>query len=60
MLQPLLAERVILEVTLHGVHLGHTVRYRCARGEYRSAAAGKLVEVSALHEHIGGFLRLGL
>ena len=60
MAQTIASERFILEVSLHGVHLHHTVGNWRTCGEYNALAAGYLVKVSALAEKVGGFHCLGL
>ena len=49
-------QAVILEIPLHGVKLGHGVADRGAGGKDNTPAAGDLVHVAALGEHIAGFL----
>ena len=49
-------EPVILEIPLHGVKLGHGVADRGAGGKDNAPAAGDLVHVAALGEHIAGLL----
>ena len=53
-----LLQPVILEIPLHGVKLGHGVADRCAGGKDNAPAAGDLVHVAALGEHIRRFLRV--
>ena len=53
-----LLQAVILEIPLHGVKLGHGVGNRRAGGKDDAPAAGDLVHVAALGEHIRGFLRV--
>ena len=47
-----LLQAVILEIPLHGVKLGHRVGNRRAGGKDDAPAAGDLVHVAALGEHI--------
>ena len=53
-----LLQAVILEIPLHGVKLGHGVGHRRAGGKDDAPAAGDLVHVAALGEHIRRFLRI--
>lgn len=60
MLQALAAQRLVLQIPLHGVQLGHAIGYGRTRGEHHTAPAGQLVQIPALHKQVRGFLRLRL
>ena len=45
-------QTVILKIPLHGVKLGHTVADRGSSGKDNAPAAGNLIHVAALGEHI--------
>lgn len=49
-------QAVILEIPLHGVKLGHGIADRGAGGENNTTAAGDLIHVATLGEHITGLL----
>ena len=49
-------QAVILEIPLHGVKFGHGVADRGAGGKDNPPAAGDLVHVATLGEHITGLL----
>ncbi len=55
-----LLEGAVLQVAHDGVELHHGVGDRCAGGEGDALAAGDLVQVLALHEHVRALLRVGL
>ena len=57
--QVLLCQQVILEIPLDGVHFGHGVADRCAGGKNDTFAVCQFIHVPALHEQVGGFLRVG-
>ena len=50
----------ILEVFLHGIHLYHGIADRGAGGEDNAMASGQLVQITALHIQVAGFLCLRL
>ena len=54
--QVLFSQRFILQIALHGKKLGHAVGYRCACGKYNAMPVCQFVHISALGEHIAGFL----
>ena len=60
MCQTLTSQRFILQIPLHGIHLGHAVGDRRSRGKYYAAPARKFIEIAALHKEVGRFLCLGL
>ena len=54
------AQRSVLEILLHGVHLHHAVGDGCASGKHNASAAGQLVQIPALHIQVAGLHGLGL
>mgnify|MGYP000293737629 CR=1 FL=1 len=54
------AQRSVLEILLHGVHLHHAVGDGCAGGKHNASAAGQLVQIPALHIQVAGLHGLGL
>ena len=54
-----LHQAVVLEIPLDGIALRHGVADGRAGGEDHAAAAGDLVQVAALGEHVAGLLGLG-
>ena len=54
------AQRSVLEIFLHGVHLHHAVGDGCAGSKHNASAAGQLVQIPALHIQVAGLHRLGL
>ena len=59
MIQVLFLQGIMLEIAHHGVQLGHTIADRRTCSEYHAFAAGDLIEITALHEHIRRFLCIG-
>ena len=57
-LQAVLLQRPVLEITLHRVHLGHAVADWRTRCKHNAFSAGHFVEVSTLHIEVGTLLRL--
>ena len=54
------AQGIILEIFLHGVHLHHRVRDRCAGRKHHAAPSGQFVQVLAFHIQVAGLLCLCL
>ena len=54
------AQRSVLEILLHGVHLHHAVGDGCAGSKHNASAAGQLVQIPALHIQVAGLHGLGL
>lgn len=60
MLEALLTQSFILQIPLHGVHLGHGVGDGRTRGKNNAATFRQFVQVAALGKQVAGFLGLGL
>lgn len=58
--QPLLLQKLILQIPHHDVHFSHRIGNRCACGKHDAVPAGQLVHVHALHIHVAGLLAFGL
>ena len=56
--QLFLLQGAVLEVAHDRVQLGHGIAHGRSRGEHHAAPAGDLIQIAALAEHIGRFLRL--
>ena len=54
------AQRSVLEILLHGVHLHHAIGDGSAGGKHNASAAGQLVQIPALHIQVAGLHGLGL
>ena len=52
MSQPHPVQFAILQVTLHGIKLCHTVADRCARCECNTFPSGDLIQILTFVEHI--------
>ncbi len=50
---------IMLQITHHGVKLGHAVRYGRTRCEHNAFVVSNLVNISAFQKHIGRFLCIG-
>ena len=57
MRQPFLLECAVLQIAHDRIQLAHGVAHRGSRCKYHTASACDLVQIAALAEHIGRFLR---
>ena len=60
MLQVDVLQALVLEVSLHGVHLGHGVADGRTRSEHHAVAVCDLIQIPALHVEVGRLLCLCL
>ena len=54
------AERPVLEILLHGVHLDHTVGNRRSGCKHNAASSCQFIQIAALHIKVAGLHGFGL